>query len=277
MAERPESRREWLQKKKTYCVITGASRGLGKILAVHFSPCFAKESVIVLVARDAAGLQNVKAEVEASAPGVKVLARSVDLGDPKTCTSKVFEELLASSLGQSETEAAAFDQAIIFHNAGSVGRCAAAEDYGNPQEWTDYLMLNVTSAACLNCAFLKTFREADVGQRLVINISSLAAFKPLLSCGLYNTGKAAREAYFKTLAAEDDSVTVLNYSPGPLDTDMFHYVSENVIHPQAKDVFTDIIASGRLLTCEMTTKKLLHILTEESFQSGDRVDYYDRK
>ena len=34
------------------------------------------------------------------------------------------------------------------------------------------------------------------------------------------SGKAARDMLFKTMAEESPGVRVLNYAPGPLDTDM---------------------------------------------------------
>jgi len=37
---------------------------------------------------------------------------------------------------------------------------------------------------------------------------------------LYFTGKAARNMFFQTLAKEDPNVRVLNWAPGPMETDM---------------------------------------------------------
>ena len=41
-------------------------------------------------------------------------------------------------------------------------------------------------------------------------------------------GKAARDMFFKVLAAEEPSIRVLNYAPGPIDTDMQTYLRENL-------------------------------------------------
>ncbi len=65
---------------------------------------------------------------------------------------------------------------------------------------------------------------------VIINISSLAGIQPFASCGIYSMGKAAREMFHKVLAEEhkvkNSGVKVLNYAPGPLDTDMQKQIRE---------------------------------------------------
>ena len=54
-------------------------------------------------------------------------------------------------------------------------------------------------------------------------------YQPFESWGIYCAGKAAREMFHKTVAAEQkDKATfrVLNYAPGPLDTDMQREIRE---------------------------------------------------
>lgn len=54
----------------------------------------------------------------------------------------------------------------------------------------------------------------------MINLTSLLAVQAFPSFSQYSVGKAAREAYFRSLALENKDVKVLSYSPGPVDTDM---------------------------------------------------------
>ena len=44
-------------------------------------------------------------------------------------------------------------------------------------------------------------------------------------------GKAARESYFRVLAAENPDLRILNYSPGPVDTDMHDGVAREFVLP----------------------------------------------
>ena len=63
----------------------------------------------------------------------------------------------------------------------------------------------------------------------VVNVSSLCAVQAFESWGIYCAGKAARDMYHAVLAQElskrsgdntGSKILVLNYAPGPLDTDM---------------------------------------------------------
>ncbi|CAM9237287.1 unnamed protein product, partial [Discosporangium mesarthrocarpum] len=74
------------------------------------------------------------------------------------------------------------------------------------------------------------------GSVMVINVSSLAAIQPFESWGTYSMGKAAREMFHRVLAKEQSApggVRVLNYSPGPMDTDMQREIrnSTGFFHP----------------------------------------------
>lgn len=42
----------------------------------------------------------------------------------------------------------------------------------------------------------------------------------------YSVGKAAREAFFRALAVEENNLRILNYSPGPVQTDMHSEVAK---------------------------------------------------
>ncbi len=57
-------------------------------------------------------------------------------------------------------------------------------------------------------------------ERTVVNISSLMALRAQETWSLYCSGKAARDMFFRVVAAEEKGVTVLNYAPGPVLTDM---------------------------------------------------------
>ncbi|EYC15434.1 hypothetical protein Y032_0037g3521 [Ancylostoma ceylanicum] len=45
----------------------------------------------------------------------------------------------------------------------------------------------------------------------------------------YSVGKAAREAFFRVLAVEDDTIKVLSYSPGPVDTAMHDVIAKEYV------------------------------------------------
>ncbi len=57
-------------------------------------------------------------------------------------------------------------------------------------------------------------------ERTVVNVSSLMALRAQETWSLYCSGKAARDMFFQVVAEEEKGVTVLNYAPGPVLTDM---------------------------------------------------------
>lgn len=68
-------------------------------------------------------------------------------------------------------------------------------------------------------------------QLIIVNVSTLAAIQAFPSFGIYCMAKAAREMFHKVLAEEQKStpengIKVLNYAPGPLDTDMQTQIRE---------------------------------------------------
>ena len=51
-------------------------------------------------------------------------------------------------------------------------------------------------------------------------------------------GKAARDMLFRTMALEDPSIRVLNYAPGPLDTEMQVVARRDTGDKELKNLFT---------------------------------------
>lgn len=257
----------WQWGEKTFCVISGASRGLGRELAIQFSQKFASGSVLLLLARNLEGLEKTKTDVLQVAPQVKVVISVADLSDPHT---EQFPTYIQEGLHGFDVHD--FQQAIIIHNAGSLVHKYATElkDVPNLQ---NYYNLNLISTIALNTAFLEVFNRDTKTKRLVINISSLLAIVPLRQSSLYCTGKAARNMFFRVCAAEDPSLLVLNYGPGPLDTDMWQQVTTEITDPESKAQTGSTVP----LQPSFSTGKLLTLLDQGTFNSGDHVDVYDIK
>ena len=116
--------------------------------------------------------------------------------------------------------------------------------------------------------------------KLVINISSLAALQPFETWGSYCAGKAARDSLFKNMAVEEgEDWTVLNYAPGPLDTKMIQdLLDDKNTHANIRSAFENMKSSNSLLTPEQSAKRLIEILNKPkgAFKSGDHIDYFDQ-
>ncbi|KAJ9595492.1 hypothetical protein L9F63_013314 [Diploptera punctata] len=259
--------------QKTYCLITGASKGIGRNFAIEFSRKFASNSLIVLLARSEEGLLETKNLISKANPKVKIVIHPIDLGKPDP---ELFLKVIQSSLENTGVKPTDFELSIIVHNVGSVGDVSEGTfKMSNVTKWQDYFTLNVFSVACLNSQFLKVFPEGSCKRRTVINVTSLAAVKPLKSMGYYCSGKAARQMFFKVLAEENPTLDVLNYSPGPVDTDMVAEVVSNTEDAEIKEMFVNLKESKNILTVDQTTKRIIDLLESGKYENGQRVDYYD--
>lgn len=112
-------------------------------------------------------------------------------------------------------------------------------------------------------------------QLCIINISSYAGKGPLANLAMYGSGKAAREIFFKVLSIEEPNIFVINYSPGPVDTDMFNTIVNTAQSDEVKKSFKEIKDTS-VLTPPVTVNKMLDILEKGDFKTGDSIDYYDR-
>ncbi|XP_046585309.1 sepiapterin reductase-like isoform X2 [Haliotis rubra] len=210
---------------KTVCIVAGASRGIGRSIAVNFASKFPPGSLVIALSRDVEQLTVTKTLSTKASPAVLSVTHVFDQG---TLDQHKYETLFKDSLqGRSTSE---FQQAMIIHNAGSVGSefCRNLTDVN---QVSHYLNVNVAGLVALNAQFMQVFK--DVPSKVVVNMSSLSAVQPMASWGLYCSGKAFRDMFMRTLALEQPDIRVLNYAPGPVDTNMFH--KEGIQETKAED------------------------------------------
>lgn len=255
-------------QKTTYMLVTGASRGIGAKMAIECSKKFKPGSLVVLLARSAAGLEVTKSEILAANQSVSVVTASTDLTNP---TTEELNEIITKSLATFDKSL--FELAFIIHNIGTLGDVSKrAIHLSDAAVWQNYFSINVFSVINLNSQFMSIFAEQ---KKLIVNITSKAAIVPMKSFAFYCSGKAAREMYFKVLAEEESETIVLNYSPGPVDTDM---TRTDVVKSHDNDMqqyFKSIRDDNSMLTTEQTTRKFLDIIKRGAYKSGDHIDYYD--
>ncbi|XP_059484537.1 sepiapterin reductase-like [Neocloeon triangulifer] len=255
---------EW--NKKTFVIITGASKGIGRTIAVEFSKRVAAGSKFILLARSASGLEESKS---LCSPDVVVETLTANLESPDAQKIKNF-------IAEAAANPDDYERAVIVHNAGSLGNLQrSAKDFEDLDEINNYFNLNVGSMILLNTMFLKAFPKSEKYKRLVINITSLCGIKPFQGFALYCTGKATREMFLKVLALEEPTVKVLNYSPGPVLTDMADEILAGLKCHELRKPFEDLRTNGSYLTPEDTIGKLIQLLESGNFESGDHVDVFD--
>ncbi|KAF7644505.1 hypothetical protein LDENG_00220990 [Lucifuga dentata] len=255
---------------RALCIVTGASKGFGRTLSKEISRLVKPGSVVVLVARSGDELRALQAELtesEAGRGGVQAQAVVADLAEMEGV-----DRVISACKDAAED----IQHVLLINNAGSIGDVwRYFKSFTNMAEVNSYLSFNVSSPLCLTAAVLQTFPQRPGRRRTVVNVSSLSALQPFSCWTLYCTGKAARDMMFRVLAKEEPDVRVLNYAPGPLDTDMYAEARTKTANPDMRKRFSDMFAEGQVLTCETSCAKLMKVLLQDSFTSGAHLDFYD--
>ncbi|KAM5250137.1 sepiapterin reductase [Hipposideros larvatus] len=255
---------------RTVCVLTGASRGFGRTLALLLAPLLSPGSVLVLNARNDEALRQLEAQLGAERPGLLVVRVPGDLG-----AQDGLQRLLGALRELPRPEG--LQRVLLINNAGTLGDVSRGfVDLADAAEVNSYWYLNLTSMLCLTSTILKAFPESPGLSRTVVNISSLCAVKPFKGWTLYCAGKAARDMMYQVLASEEPSVRVLSYAPGPLDTDMQQVARETSYDPNLRKMLQDLKTKGELLDCKTSAQKLLNLLQTDMFKSGAHLDFYEK-
>ncbi len=165
--------------KSKVILITGASRGLGKIWAEAF---LKRGDKVIATARNIDSLKELKAEY-----GEAMLPLQLNVNDREQCFAVV---------KQANEHFGAID--ILINNAG-YGLFGAIEETSE-QEARDQFDTNVFGLLWMTQAIIPVMREQGHGH--IIQISSLLGIVSGPVLGIYNASKWAIEALSESLAAE---------------------------------------------------------------------------
>jgi NAD(P)-dependent dehydrogenase (short-subunit alcohol dehydrogenase family) len=183
-------------------VITGASRGLGKAMALALAPAGVK---LALVARDVERLTAVAEE--ARKLGAEAEVFQADIANEAQVIQ--LEQQVLRVFGPAN---------ILINNAGINIRKFCVEY--TLEEWNSVLTTNLTSVFLMCRAFVPHMKGRGYGR--VINITSIMAHISLPQRTVYCASKAGLLGFTRALALEHarDNITVVAISPGPFATEM---------------------------------------------------------
>lgn len=252
--------------QQVLCIVTGASRGLGAEIVNQLSARVAEGSHFVLCGRDEKKLNEKCRSLKEKFPSHQF---EKFVGNNATCTFEDYAKLLTNA----RARCVGIKCAVLVHNAGSLGSVDVhLKDLTDSALLDTFLQENVRSVILLSSAFLANC-DSTVS-KFIINISSACGLQPFSGLGLYCTSKAARDMYFKCLAKENPETKVLQYAPGPLETDMMAQLRTSPLSV-VTEMAESCRSSGRLLSVQQTTEKLCEIIDRSQFTSGDHIDYFD--
>jgi 7-alpha-hydroxysteroid dehydrogenase len=184
-------------------VVTGAGRGIGRAIALGLAEAGAD---VVVAARRTAEIESVAAEVRAlGRKGVAITTDMMDLGQI---------DRLAG-----EAEKALGKLTIWVNNAGGADDRVARNLIDVPEyQWDFQDGLNLKAVWAGSVAASKRMGEGAS----IVNISSIAAFKPSPGNGPYAVAKAGVNSLTRTMAVElAPKIRVNAVAPGPIPTEVF--------------------------------------------------------
>lgn len=183
-------------------VITGASRGIGRAIALGLA---AEGCAVALAARSARRLEQLAGEIESK--GDRAVAIPTDLTVDRDLSALI--EIAQEDLGRID---------ILINNAGI--RLSGPIERFPTRHWDAMMTVNARAPFILSRLAIPHLRAAGGGA--IVNISSIAGIQGFANQAAYGASKHALMGLSKALAAElkADGIRVHTVCPGGVDTDM---------------------------------------------------------
>ena len=224
-------------------VITGASKGLGKAMALALGEAGAK---LALVSRNKEQLQAVAAEARKLGAEAEVFVTDVTSEEQV----KQLERDVAAKLGKVQ---------ILINNAGINIRKPSVEF--TLDDWRAVMDTNLTSVFLICRAFVPGMKGQGYGR--ILNLTSIMSHVAIAGRTAYAASKSGLLGFTKALALElvADKITVNGISPGPFATELNKPILEN---PEANAQFLSKIPLGRWGRVEEVGQLALYLCSEDA-------------
>lgn len=230
-------------------VVTGASRGIGKAIALRLAR---DGRHVVLIARSEGPLSEVKSQIEAA--GGKASFKAVDIAD-RTAFGAAIEAIV--------TEHGRLD--VLVNNAGITrdGLVLRMSD----EDWDAVIQTNLTSAFIACRVAARAMMRGRFGR--IVNISSTSGVIGNAGQANYAAAKAGLIGFTKTLARELGSkgITANIIAPGFVQTDM----TDN-LPAEIKDKISKMLAVPRLGVVDDIASAVAYVSSDEaSYLTGQCI------
>ena len=193
--------------KDRVILVTGATDGIGKVLAKHVASLGAR---VLLHGRNERKLEAVYDEIEALAGAQRPSIAVLDLATADGDAYVALADSIQAEFGQLDG---------LVHNAGILGPRLSMEQY-EPADWQRVLHVNLTSAFVLTQMLLPLLKKSD--DPSIIFTSSGVARVGKAFWGAYSVSKFGIESLSQILADEHRHTNLRSncLNPGPIRTNM---------------------------------------------------------
>ncbi len=230
-------------------LVTGASRGIGKAIAVKF----AKKgyNVVISCVRREEHLLQTKKEIESFQ--VSCLSYLGDMGVAENC-AELFKKIRKQFGGLD----------VLVNNAG-ISYIGLLQDM-KPEDWEQILRTNLTSV--INCCKLAIPMKLEKKQGKIINISSVWGVCGASCEAAYSATKGGVNALTKALAKElaPSNIQVNAIACGAIDTEMNHFLDDEELIGLIEE-----IPAGRLGRAEEVADLAYHLGYKENYLTGQVI------
>ena len=238
-----------LRMARKTVLVTGASRGIGKAIAVKF----AKKGYNVAISCVHSKERLLQTQKEIQSYQVPCLAYMGDMGDMKCC-EEWFEQVKKQFGGAD----------ILINNAG-IAYIGLLQDMST-EDWEKMLHVNLTSV--FNCCKLAIPYMVRQKQGKIVNISSVWGLAGASCEAAYSATKGGVNALTKALAKElaPSGIQVNAVACGAIDTEMNQWLEEEELISLVEE-----IPAGRLGRAEEVADLVYHLSYKDSYLTGQVI------
>ena len=241
-----------MSEPQRIAVVTGASRGIGKAIALRLASPAGGSRHVVLISRTEGPLSEVRAQIEAAGGTASTIA--VDVSDSAAFAKAI--ESVGEKHGRLD---------ILVNNAGITkdGLILRMSD----EDWASVLQTNLTSAFVAVRAAARLMMKNRFGR--IVNIGSTSGVVGNAGQANYAAAKAGLIGFTKTIARElgGKGITANVIAPGFIETDMTHNLP-----PQVKEKVIERMAVKRLGAGEDIAAAVAYVSSDDAgFLTGQTL------